>query len=212
MARLYVVTHAATASNENDRVHGWLDDPLSPAGHGEAAKLAKNFAAVPVDAIATADFDRTVATARAISKTTGAPITQISPAYRTWHVGEFTGDKESASRGDINASMEQKPAEAIPGGESFNEFKARLFAEVSSLLAKTPDKNVVLVTSKTSERALAGWIKAGMPQDGSIDMNEMKKPSDNPTVVAYERGGTPQPQPAVPQVAGVDVARMGAAT
>src|SRR5690606_22841271 len=73
--RIVAIRHGETAWNVDTRIQGHLDIPLNDTGLWQAARVAEALAGEPIAAIYTSDLQRAHATAQAVARATGAPLT-----------------------------------------------------------------------------------------------------------------------------------------
>ena len=176
MTQIYVVRHGATALNESDggvdRIRGWKDVPLSDKGREEAKGLATLLGPSNIDVLFHSTLSRASDTAADIAGTTGAPMV-AAPWLRPWDLGEFTGQESQAVHPILCEYVIKHPDEPVPGGESFNAFKARVFAGMGTALAKGVYRLPAFVTHHRVERVLAAWDRINQPADYAIDPAEM---------------------------------------
>src|SRR6218665_3211756 len=97
---------APAADANHPRIQGPLDIPLNGPGLGRAEQLARALAGEPIAAIYTSDLQRAHATAQAVARTTGAPLT-AEPGLRERSFGRFQG----RSFAHIQAEL---PPDALP--------------------------------------------------------------------------------------------------
>lgn len=180
-----VVRHGSTAMNaENggsteDRIRGWANVPLSPKGREEVRELGAKLADSGIERIYHSDLDRAHDTAQAISNTTGAPMIAV-PGLRPWHVGQFTGQPSTEVIAEIKDYAKNAPDTALPDGESFNQFRARVFSALQAIMQQSEGRKVALVTHHRVERLIKSWKAAGSSPDGSVDLSVMFSRGDKP--------------------------------
>ena len=94
-----------------------------------------------------------------------------SPAFRSWNLGELAGQPFQEARPVLAQFASQCPGRPVPGGESFDQFRARLLPAVRRILAraKLSDKPIVLVSHFRVLKLVEGWIAAGC-KGAEIDM------------------------------------------
>jgi len=122
---VYLARHGATTLNQDGRFRGNMNPPLAPAGIKEAHNLAKYFESIPISHIFCSDKQRAVQTADIIAQSKGAPVHQ-SEHLRALDVGDFSGVKRTSETESALQVYLDSPSTKIPGGESLNEFKARV--------------------------------------------------------------------------------------
>jgi broad specificity phosphatase PhoE len=175
---ILVIRHASTKLNNDnpsiDRIRGWTDHPLSGAGIEQANKLATEIAIEPPDVLLCSDLKRCVVTARIIAQHLGMIPEEPSMDFRPWHTGDLTGCVVAEVMPVLLRYAIETPEIPIPGGESFNRFRKRLFAGLKAALEKH-DGLIGIVTHHRTERVLRSWAEAGYPKDGSIDAEEFKR-------------------------------------
>lgn len=144
---LYLVRHAQTAWNAEQRAQGHSDIPLDEEGLRQAEALGVAFAQVPIDLVLCSDLERARQTAAPIVQHTGAPYEE-TPLLRERGFGDWEGE----TFGDISnwwvgleaiqgvPRLELRP----PNGESFRDVWCRLEEVVDRLQQTT--QNVVVVT------------------------------------------------------------------
>lgn len=74
MTSIYLVRHAQTVGNAQQRFQGRTDTPLSPLGRKQAQYLARRFWALPLEAVYASPLLRTRQTAQAIAATRGLSL------------------------------------------------------------------------------------------------------------------------------------------
>lgn len=149
--------------------------PLDVEGRNEATRLAHRFAKDKVVEIYCSPLDRAQETARAIAKSTGAPL-HINFALMPWHLGYMTGEPVKSVLPIMNYHVEHED-EPVRGGEPFSVYRKRFLgflkrkAEESSQLY---DGNfILLVTHSRGLQITKSWLKAGSPDDLSISVPRM---------------------------------------
>ena len=146
--RIVAIRHGETAWNVDTRIQGHLDIPLNNTGLWQAEQLGQALAGENFAAIYTSDLQRAHATAQAVARTTGAPLT-AEPGLRERGFGHFEGrtftEIESALPEQARRWRQRDPHYAPEGGESLVALRERIARTVSALAAQHPDELVVLV-------------------------------------------------------------------
>lgn len=167
---LFLVRHGATDLNATsadsvDKIRGWADIPLNDEGRQDATKAAESLKDKGITAIVSSDLDRAKETAHIIGSQIGVePI--LTRNLRPWDLGDFTGKNTKDVLPELKEYSTTKADVPVPGGESFNDFKARTFRGVYEALASHPDDNVAVVTHHRVERLLSAWDQQGQPETG----------------------------------------------
>lgn len=182
---MQLIRHGATALNNDDvsvdRIRGWKDIPLSRDGKEEAERLGekmKDMGDLP-DVIVSSDLKRACETAEIISRITGVPLDDISRDFRPWNVGDLSGEVSKKAIPVLADYAENRPTKDVPGGESFDDFKARFFGGLERVMKEYPGKKIAVVTHHRGERLVKAWLKAGHPDDGEIDIAEFNQKGEH---------------------------------
>jgi broad specificity phosphatase PhoE len=187
---LILYRHGETKLNNNsdasvDRLRGWLNVPLSPAGEQQAEEAGERAAKHPPDVILTSDLKRAHDTARAISRYTHVPISEASKAFRPWDVGKLAGKVTKRVLPILDDYATNHPDKPIEGGESFNSFCRRFLCGVYDALQKYKGR-ILLVAHHRNDRALHAWAAGGFDPHGQIDLkvfNQKGTPTGGDTVI-----------------------------
>ena len=121
---LLVGRHGDIDKIGEDIAHGQTNDKLNSEGRQQAVQLGQQWDKQGVQHIVSSDLPRGKQTADIAAGVTGADV-KTDPNLRTWDIGELDGKPKS----EVDPQLEKykaTPDEKIPGGESYNEFKARV--------------------------------------------------------------------------------------
>jgi len=185
---IYLARHGDTKFNSDgtgERVRGWLNVPLTAKGKAEAEQAGKKLKGKGIVGMFSSDLRRASETAEIIAKHIGLKP-EFSPLLRTWNVGMYEGAACDDCQEFID-QFTQTPDQPIPGGESFNQFKKRIFSGVTDAAQKYFGRTVLIVTHHSVERAVEAWDKAGQPPDHSLDMAVYHEKGDKPGAVEMMR-------------------------
>ena len=148
-----------------------------------------------VDRIYASSLGRTVATAKAISQYTRAPIAQVTDQLHPWHLGGLEGQDVTPDKIDLLHSLiRDNPDLPIPGrgpistsdGESFNDFKSRVIPVYDQLLREhraNPGERTVVVTHSRNLKLMNAWLRKGAKPDQETDNSDMMADSDTPGAI-----------------------------
>lgn len=131
MGLIYLARHGTTAWNEEGRLQGHRDIPLSPTGRAEAALLAKRLAHLHFDAIAASDLQRARETAEIVANGLRHPVqVEILSELREMGFGVWEGltPAEVATQDPegLSACRRDPVGAAPPGGESPRQVAERV--------------------------------------------------------------------------------------
>jgi broad specificity phosphatase PhoE len=160
-------THMNSRDTSVDRIRGHKDVPLTDKGREQARKISREIANDPPDAIVSSDLCRAHESAKILAKACGAPIEEVSKAFRPWDVGKYAGQ---LSKDAVPILIEYigMPDKKVPGGESFNDFWSRFRRGLADAVRKYPGV-LAIVAHTRNERALQAWKAKGYPADGELD-------------------------------------------
>lgn len=115
---IYFARHGKTLLNTYDRVQGWADSPLTPAGIETARYLGAGLKGIPFDSFYTSDAGRQRETMQVILKEMGKPDAKVTELtdLREMFFGGFEG-RENAEMADAAA----KKMGLASGAEMFKQ-------------------------------------------------------------------------------------------
>jgi broad specificity phosphatase PhoE len=148
--QLFLIRHGETTGNAS-RVVQHPDNPLSSRGHAQAERLARRLAGRGIAHIVSSDFARAAATAEAVRRVLGVPLT-YEPLLQERNFGDLRGTAYVDLGFDMFA-----PEYAPPNGETWEVFHRRVdqaWARVQALAAATSG-HLAVVTHGLVCRSLA---------------------------------------------------------
>jgi broad specificity phosphatase PhoE len=147
--RLVLVRHGVTASNLERRFTGQLDVPLSGLGERQARAAAAALADTSLDVVVSSDLRRAWATATAIAEPHGL-VPEMDPDLREICMGTWEGRSVweiEAEDPELIANWRKDPLRYVPpGGESLEDFQARLVGALSRWLDRRSHGTLLWVT------------------------------------------------------------------
>lgn len=155
-----LVRHGKTQLNESGsaKLRAWLDVPLSNEGKVQVQMTAHKLRFYRPKQVYSSDLQRDMETAQIIAEYLGIPYMNPDFDARTWDVGKFAGQEESA----VNERVQEfykRPWMVPPGSsESFNDFSRRWIAYLEKLLRFAADSDYarpVLIVTHGRNLALA---------------------------------------------------------
>lgn len=184
---IYLIRHAKTRMNREDPhedyVRGCMDIPLTEDGIREAHQIAKAAKPLGIQFILSSNLSRAADTAKIISRVTGAPVVQVSEAFRPWNMGRLQGRKVDDVRDDLDMYVRRFPGRKVPGGESFDEFKAQFLGALSHLLEAYDDRalpTLAVVTHSRNLKLVEAWLKDGGHVDEVDPDTYLKRDAPSP--------------------------------
>ena len=149
MAQLILIRHGETVWNQQRRMQGQQDSPLSETGLRQARQLARRFAQETFGALYSSDLGRAHETARSVADATGKDII-VDARLRERHFGVFEGltasEIEARYPTEYECFKSRDPAYVVPGGESAQQFRERSIACLRELAERHAGDTIVVVT------------------------------------------------------------------
>jgi len=144
-----LIRHGQSTWNEEHRIQGQLDPPLSEVGRRQAALLGARLATRRFAGLYASDLKRAFETAEVV----GAAI-HLEPEPRSSLREVFLGEWEGLTTEEIAerypeawASWVEEPQwDVVPGGEGQADFDRRVAAALDDILRVHPDGDVLVVT------------------------------------------------------------------
>ena len=188
MRRLYLIRHAQTAWNGENRLQGHSDRPLSRLGEEQARRLGERFAVHHLRAIVTSALQRSRQTAHHIASGNGHAVRPvIEPELAEMHLGAWEGltpeDIDERFDGAYRQWRIRPSAVVIPGAEPLDTFRARVRRTLDRIVATLPEGESVAVSH-------GGVIAAVLADllDADYDALLRRLRLDNAGVTALEFG------------------------
>ncbi len=149
MTQLILIRHGETVWNQQRRMQGHSDSPLSETGLRQAQLLARRLKQIAFGTLYSSDSGRAHHTARSVAEVTGHDIV-LEPRLRERHFGVFEGltgsEIEASYPADYARFKNRDQAHVIPGGESALQFRERVFACLHEIAGRHARELVVVVT------------------------------------------------------------------
>jgi len=152
-----VLRHGQTLLNKDKKFRSWRNVPLDEVGIQQAQDASEFLEKYPIKKIFTSPLDRAVHTAMLTQEVKDCPIIK-DEGLLPWNLGELTG-KSREEYADVLNHYVDNPKETIPGGESLEEFRDRMFAVFDKIVDEASGDNLVLIVAHTSTiTTLNQWV------------------------------------------------------
>jgi probable phosphoglycerate mutase len=183
-----VFEHGEDTATANKQENGINPTNLTEKGIEYAKSVGQEALKRGKKAVITSDVQRAKETADVIGQTANLPVYN-NPILRTWDVGEYDGAPEGSFKEKQWAAKSSTP---VPGGESFDSFKARM--EKAFEFTETAPKDNDIVTHSKVTRA----FKALHDTDGEwtdkttkkfLNAKDEPKKENGGWLDSYEQGG-----------------------
>jgi broad specificity phosphatase PhoE len=149
--------HGETALNKEDAFRSWINVPLNEDGVQQAQDAADFLKDYPIKAVYCSPLDRAVYTAMLAAEPHGLTPTK-DESLLPWNLGELSGKSKKKYMTTLKHYIENAE-DKIPGGESLQDFKDRMFKAFDVLSEAANPDNLILVVAHTSTiTALHQWI------------------------------------------------------
>ncbi|MGD0206459.1 MAG: histidine phosphatase family protein [Verrucomicrobiota bacterium] len=147
---IYFVRHGATKLNREsgvakDIIRGHLDVPLADSGYQEAHRVASQIKNSAVRTLFSSDLSRAAETARIIAKSLRVTVSFCCD-LRPWKLGPTIEGHFSDDVQHQIAYYFKNPDECPVGGESFREFKGRVYGAIAKIRRQARLGPSVIVT------------------------------------------------------------------
>jgi probable phosphoglycerate mutase len=185
--RLYIARHGQTDWNKEGKAQGCRNDiPLNETGRRQARELAEKLPDTPINLILSSPLKRAYETAQIIADRCHFPI-QVDEGVREMDLGEWGGCSWHESGADQVRFYNKNVCP--PGGESSQEFAARVKKYLNQLYEtyKDSNQNTLIVAHGMFAQAVE-WAINGVKVDK--DGNEISSIPHNGEVREYQIVGT----------------------
>src|SRR5262245_33125364 len=186
--RLYLARHGQTDWNAARKLQGQSDTHLDEKGRAQAAQLAEALRGVPLDAVYSSTLSRSRETAEAARGST--PLTALD-GLREQALGKFEGLSLTGNDSTAVAEYQRRskdPDDALDGGESPNQFFARVRTTVQTILERHPSGTILIVGhGGTNQMILRVLCELNPEQAASI-----RQANDEIYLIERTPGGQPR--------------------
>ena len=149
MTEILLIRHGETLWNQQGRMQGQNDSPLTALGMNQARLLGRRLKDVSFAALYSSDLGRAHQTARCIADMTGHEVV-ADAGLRERNFGVFEGLMHTEIKlrypEEYVRFATRDPDYAMPGGESTARFRDRCVACLESIALRHPAKTLVVVT------------------------------------------------------------------
>lgn len=149
MTDFLFIRHGETDWNRQQRFQGQIDVPLNDLGHAQARRLGERLGAEPADHLFSSDLQRAQQTAAPVAAAWRA-ATALVQGLREQGFGVLEGLDVPTIKARHPALwlrwQEHRADFALPGGESLQQFHARVIGAVKALAEAHPGRRLAVVT------------------------------------------------------------------
>lgn len=143
MVVFYICRHGQTEFNEQKRLQGWVDTPLTAEGEQNALSSASKLQGLRFDRIVSSDLGRAFITAYLVVNELDIE-TEIerNSQLREVNYGDLAGQPYTAYP---NLTPQENTTYASPNGESLVQMQQRVLTYIQQLSSGSPNKTILLV-------------------------------------------------------------------
>ena len=157
MTRLFLIRHAESIGNINNKFCGWTDCELAKKGFKQSKRLAEHLNNTKIDVLYSSDLKRAFCTAQFIAESKGIEI-NIVQDLREMNGGcledKLMDDLMKLYPDDMQNIIESPHLFCPSGGENTEEFRNRLIRAIDNIILENKEKNICVVTHETVIRVL----------------------------------------------------------
>ncbi len=162
MCNVVVVRPGATAFDEQERIKGSLDMPLSPCGVEQVHRIAIEIAKLPISTVYCGPCESAQSTAREISEQTRAKW-KVCDCFRNLDHGLWQGkliDDLKRQQPRMFKQLQDNPRSFCPpGGETVAEAEARVQKLITKLCKKHANETIAVVIPEPLASLIAAKLK-----------------------------------------------------
>jgi broad specificity phosphatase PhoE len=168
MTQIVLIRPGTTPFDEQGRIQGTLDIPLSQRGSAEVRKLADELAVFQIDAVYSCPCQSACETANAVAEALGA---KYKPLDRLQNVnqGLWQGrcmDEVRQTQPKVYRQWQERPETVCPpGGETLCEAWERVEATIAKLLRKHDDETIAMVVPEPMASLVRSHLVGGELSD-----------------------------------------------
>lgn len=158
--RIYLARHGETDWNAEGRLQGDTDTELNGLGRKQAMDLAERLKSIHLDAVYSSTLRRSRDTAEVAR---GSATLQTLAGLGERRVGKFQGQRVEADAA-LKTEFDRRvriPDDDLGGGESLNQFYARVRGALDTILSRHRSGTILIVGhSRTNQmilRSVFGW-------------------------------------------------------
>ncbi len=155
MTTIYLVRHCECAANVDRCLSGLVDYPVTDKGKGQLEALAQRFRDVKLDTVYTSPLSRTRATAAAIARYNGAPVS-VDERFIEFNFGSLDGIRVKDLPDEYKRLwLDEAHAFYAPEGDRITEFGPRVWQALLALAEENKGKTVAVATHGNVLRAIS---------------------------------------------------------
>jgi broad specificity phosphatase PhoE len=171
MSKVVVVRPGSTSFDEQDRMKGCLDIPLSTAGLEQVRRMASEIAHLPITVVYCGPCESAQATAREIADATGCRW-KVYECFQNLDHGLWQGkciEEIKRQQPKLYKQVQDNPrAFSPPGGETIDAAESRIAKQLAKLQKKHANETIAVVIPEPMATLVASKLK-------SVDFEDLWK-------------------------------------
>jgi probable phosphoglycerate mutase len=168
MLRIVIVQPGSTEFDEQGRIKGSLDLPLSLNGAGQVAAAARQLSSEPIEAIYASPNQSALQTAEALAENRKARVRRVEKLrnidHGLWH-GKLIDEVKQNQPKIYRQGQDNPEAFCPPEGESVASARQRAQTVLSKLVKKHKNGTVALVVPEPLASVVRGLLQTDAMQD-----------------------------------------------
>lgn len=193
MPRCYLVRHAQTPWNVDNRVQGHSDVPLSPEGEAQAKRLGALFASRHLRGLFTSALQRSRQTAQAIASGNGHRLEPVvMQGLAEIHLGMWEGLTPTEINAQFPGAYQQWTTHpstvTIPGAEPLDAFRRRVRQAMARVAATFQDGEYVVVSHGG---VIASFLADVLDADYDATLRRLRLDNGGITAVEFDPSTRP---------------------
>ncbi|MEC0228356.1 histidine phosphatase family protein [Paenibacillus alba] len=162
MTRLYLIRHGETQWNEERRMQGHLDSPLTAKGQQQATWLSNALQDVHFDRLCASSSGRALQTATIVKGTRDMDI-HTSDDWREMNLGSWEGrissEIEELDPDNFHAFWHAPQMYKTSKGESFEDLQRRVIPAIERLVEEHAGQTIALVSHSVTLKIIMAYLE-----------------------------------------------------
>ncbi len=176
MLRIVLIQPGSTEFDDQGRIKGSLDIPLSPSGMEQADRIAEELADIDIDIVYSAPCQSALQTARTLVQDRGIRVKRIEKLrnldHGLWH-GKRIADVRQRQPRVYRQCQEYPDMVCPPEGEPVAAGKRRIQAVLAKIIRRHRDETVALVVPEPT----ASFVRSHLQQQDSLHFWQAERDS-----------------------------------
>lgn len=157
--KILLVRHGQTIWNQEEKMQGLLNSPLTPTGVHQAELLGQKLATEKIAACYASDLERAQQTAQLIINPHQLPVV-ADPSLRELNMGLWEGQSKATNQENYPESWHNfwhAPDLYVPigpGAQTFSQLQENVTTGFKELVARHPNQTILIVSHRITVKVL----------------------------------------------------------